>query len=72
MAASSTQYVTPMGRGAYDTTGVPKPPPPKPSCIAHLLVHHQAQACSIFGSLSLSDRLDMPGFPDIGSTLHTF
>ncbi|KAL8407631.1 hypothetical protein RB594_006455 [Gaeumannomyces avenae] len=30
MAASSTQYATPMGRGAYDTTGVPKPPPPKP------------------------------------------
>ncbi|EJT79551.1 hypothetical protein GGTG_04636 [Gaeumannomyces tritici R3-111a-1] len=34
MAASSTQYATPMGRGAYDTTGVPKPPPPKPSVSA--------------------------------------
>ncbi|KLU89596.1 hypothetical protein MAPG_08567 [Magnaporthiopsis poae ATCC 64411] len=38
MVVSSTQYATPMGRGAYDTTGVstvtstgcPKPPAPKP------------------------------------------
>ncbi|ELQ36791.1 hypothetical protein OOU_Y34scaffold00641g75 [Pyricularia oryzae Y34] len=26
----SQESITPMGRGAYDTTGVPKPPPPKP------------------------------------------
>ncbi|KAL2155523.1 hypothetical protein VTH82DRAFT_265 [Thermothelomyces myriococcoides] len=30
MIASPSDQFSNFGRGAYDTTGVPKPPPPKP------------------------------------------